>query len=45
MSRNTVGTHMRHIYQKANVHDRQQFIDEVLLHVSHSSRDTDEQLT
>lgn len=45
ISRNTVGTHMRHIYQKANVHDRQQFIDEVLLHVSHSSRDTDNQLT
>jgi DNA-binding CsgD family transcriptional regulator len=27
ISENTVGTHMRHIYQKAGVHDRQQFID------------------
>ena len=27
ISENTVGTHVRHIYQKAGVHDRQQFID------------------
>ena len=27
ISENTVGTHMRHIYQKAGVHNRQQFID------------------
>lgn len=27
ISENTVGTHVRHIYQKADVHDRQQFID------------------
>ncbi|MFR7738348.1 MAG: helix-turn-helix domain-containing protein, partial [Eggerthella lenta] len=30
ISENTVGTHVRHIYQKADVHDRQQFIDSVL---------------
>ena len=29
ISENTVGTHVRHIYQKAGVHDRQQFIDHV----------------
>lgn len=29
ISENTVGTHVRHIYQKAEVHDRQQFIDVV----------------
>ena len=27
ISSNTVGTHMRHIYQKAEVHNRQEFID------------------
>lgn len=27
ISENTVGTHVRHIYQKLGVHDRQQFID------------------
>ena len=27
ISENTVGSHVRHIYQKAEVHDRQQFID------------------
>lgn len=27
ISENTVGTHVRHIYQKTEVHDRQQFID------------------
>ena len=30
ISGNTVGTHMRHIYQKAGVHNRQEFIDAVL---------------
>ena len=30
ISGNTVGTHTRHIYQKAGVHDRQEFIDLVL---------------
>lgn len=29
ISDNTVGTHVRHIYQKAEVHNRQQFIDVV----------------
>lgn len=29
ISENTVGTHVRHIYQKAEVHNRQQFIDTV----------------
>lgn len=45
ISRNTVGTHMRHIYQKAGVHDRQQFIDEALLSASHTLRDTDDDIT
>lgn len=27
ISENTVGTHVRHIYQKLEVHDRQQFLD------------------
>ena len=27
ISANTVGTHMRHLYQKADVHNRQEFID------------------
>ena len=27
ISENTVGTHVRHIYQKAGVHGRQEFID------------------
>lgn len=27
ISENTVGTHVRHIYQKTSVHDKQQFID------------------
>jgi DNA-binding CsgD family transcriptional regulator len=30
ISENTVGTHMRHIYQKMGVHNRQDFIDVVL---------------
>jgi DNA-binding CsgD family transcriptional regulator len=30
ISENTVGTHMRHIYQKMGVHNRQDFIDAVL---------------
>ena len=30
LSEGTVKTHVRHIYQKADVHDRQQFIDSVL---------------
>lgn len=29
ISENTVGTHVRHIYQKMDVHDRQEFIDAV----------------
>ncbi|MEA5019691.1 MAG: LuxR family transcriptional regulator [Gordonibacter sp.] len=30
ISENTVSTHVRHIYQKANVHNRQEFIDLVV---------------
>ena len=29
ISANTVGTHMRHIYQKAGVHDRREFLDRI----------------
>ena len=30
ISENTVGTHVRHIYQKADVHNRQEFIDRAI---------------
>lgn len=40
ISDNTVKTHVQHIYQKAGVHDRQQFIDKVLCGVSPESYDT-----
>lgn len=43
ISENTVGTHVRHIYQKAQVHNRQEFIDLVFSpehHPSPESRDT-----
>lgn len=39
ISENTVGTHVRHIYQKTNVHDRQQFIDQALCPSSPLSRE------
>lgn len=47
ISENTVGTHVRHIYQKADVHDRQQFIDAVSKPeiVSPESREHSESLT
>lgn len=44
ISENTVGTHVRHIYQKASVHDRQQFLDQAILHTSPESRDPSESL-
>lgn len=34
ISENTVGTHVRHIYQKAEVHNRQEFIDLVISSIS-----------
>ena len=34
ISENTVGTHVRHIYQKAEVHNRQEFIDLVIPFIS-----------
>jgi DNA-binding CsgD family transcriptional regulator len=33
ISENTVGTHMRHIYQKMGVHGRQEFIDKVMIDI------------
>lgn len=47
ISENTVGTHVRHIYQKAGVHDRQQFIDAVSKPetVSPESREHTESIT
>ena len=39
ISENTVGTHIRHIYQKLNVHTRQEFIDLVFSSPSPKSRD------
>lgn len=39
ISENTVGTHVRHIYQKVDVHNRQEFIDLVFSPSSPESRD------
>lgn len=44
ISENTVGTHVSHIYQKADVHDRQQFIDEVFPLVKNPSPDSRDEL-
>lgn len=44
ISENTVGTHVRHIYQKTDVHDRQQFLDQAILHISPESRDLPESI-
>lgn len=45
ISENTVGTHVRHIYQKTGVHDRQQFIDLAISSVSPETHDTDDPFT
>lgn len=45
ISENTVGTHVRHIYQKAGVHDRQQFLDLAILSISPEARDRQNGLT
>lgn len=45
ISENTVGTHVRHIYQKTDVHDRQQFLDQAIFHISPESRDLPESIT
>lgn len=45
ISENTVGTHVRHIYQKTDVHDRQHFIDQALCNFSPESRDGENHLT
>ena len=45
ISENTVGTHVRHIYQKAEVHNRQQFIDVVSSDISLESRDNEKEVT
>lgn len=42
ISENTVGTHVRHIYQKLEVHDRQQFIDLASAEVSAMSPESRE---
>lgn len=39
ISENTVGTHVRHIYQKAEVHDRQQLLDLAILSMSPEARE------
>lgn len=44
-SENTVGTHVRHIYQKTEVHDRQQFIDLAFFITSPESREKGKRLT
>ena len=45
ISQNTVGTHLRRIYQKAGVHTRQQFLDVLSgdLDASHETRDVCDQ--
>lgn len=45
ISENTVGTHVRHIYQKTDVHDRQQFIDQSLWLASPEARDASSPVT
>ena len=45
ISENTVGTHVRHIYQKADVHDRQQFLDLAISSLSPETRDMNAPLT
>ncbi len=48
ISENTVGTHVRHIYQKADVHGRQEFIDQAFSpssSTSPESRDPEGDLT
>lgn len=45
ISENTVGTHVRHIYQKTEVHDRQQFIGLAFSVTSPESREEKERLT
>lgn len=45
ISENTVGTHVRHIYQKTEVHNRQQFIDLAFSVTSPESREKEERLT
>lgn len=48
ISENTVGTHVRHIYQKAGVHGRQEFIDlafPLSSNISPETRDPEDSLT
>lgn len=45
ISENTVGTHVRHIYQKTEVHDRQQFIDLAFYVISPESHEKENPLT
>ena len=45
ISENTVGTHVRHIYQKTEVHDRQQFIDLAFSVTSPESHEEKKRLT
>lgn len=45
ISENTVGTHVRHIYQKAEVHDRQQLLDLALSSISPESREPQSTIT
>mgnify|MGYP002541495277 FL=1 len=45
ISENTVSTHVRHIYQKTEVHDRQQFIDLAFFITSPESREEGKRLT
>ena len=48
ISENTVGTHVRHIYQKADVHGRQEFIDRAFAPdqmLSPESREGNDQVT
>ncbi len=45
ISENTVGTHVRHIYQKADVHNRQQFFDLAISSLSPEMRETLDSLT